>query len=288
MSHGFNDWNVMPLHSYRIYDTIRSLGIPSRIYYHQDGHGGPPPLSMMNRWFTRYLHGVENGVENEPRAWIVREDADRENPTAYPDYPNPDAKQVQLYLEGGAPGHGKLTLQANPTPGTETLIDNFSFSGSALAQAEYTDHRLIYLSPVLKDSIHISGIPRINIRIASSKPFANLSVWLVSLPWNEGRRTKITDNIITRGWADIQNHHSLTESKPLVPGRFYELEFELQPDDQVIPAGQQIGLMIFSSDKDFTLWPDPGTKLTVDLEYTAVSIPVVGGKKKIISAFSPD
>jgi hypothetical protein len=29
--------------------------------------------------------------------------------------------------------------------------------------------------------------------------------------------------------------------------------FDLQPDDQVIEAGQRIGLMIFSSDRDFTL-----------------------------------
>ncbi|MEX2435715.1 MAG: CocE/NonD family hydrolase C-terminal non-catalytic domain-containing protein, partial [Balneolaceae bacterium] len=110
---------------------------------------------------------------------------------------------------------------------------------------------------------------------------ANLSVWLVSLPWNEGRETQITDNIITRGWADPQNHGSLTESDPLEPGRFYTLTFELQPDDQIIPAGQQIGLMIFSSDRDFTLWPHPGTELTIDLNATHLTLPVIGGSDAI-------
>jgi X-Pro dipeptidyl-peptidase len=81
-------------------------------------------------------------------------------------------------------------------------VDNYSFPGSALAQADYTEHRLIYLSPVLTEPIHISGIPKITVKLASNKPAANLSVWLVSLPWTEGRNTKITDNIITRGWAD--------------------------------------------------------------------------------------
>jgi X-Pro dipeptidyl-peptidase len=70
----------------------------------------------------------------------------------------------------------------------------------------------------------------------------------------------------------------LTESEPLVPGKFYEMEFELMPDDQIIPKGQQIGLMIFSSDKEFTLWPEPGTELTVDLEGTTLTLPIVGGK----------
>jgi len=103
---------------------------------------------------------------------------------------------------------------------------------------------------------------------------------LVSLPWTGSDR--ITDDVITRGWADVQNHHSLTDSESLVPGQFYELSFDLQPDDQIIQAGEQIGLMIFSSDRDFTLWPDPGTKLTIDLDATSITLPVVGG----VNAFS--
>jgi X-Pro dipeptidyl-peptidase len=112
MSHGFNDWNVMPEHSYRIYEAAKAKGVPTQIYYHQGGHGGQPPISMMNRWFTRYLHGVENGVENDPRAWIVRERDDRQQPTPYVDYPNPDAAPVELYLRAGAPEQGALSLQA--------------------------------------------------------------------------------------------------------------------------------------------------------------------------------
>lgn len=277
MSHGFNDWNVMPEHSYRIYKAAEKMGLPAQIFYHQAGHGGPPPMKMMNRWFTRYLFGVQNGVENDPKAWIVRENDDRQHPTPYADYPNPEARDVELHLSKGAPGAGSLAARKFPKQGTETLVDNFSFDGESLARAEITDHRLIYVTPVLKESVHLSGLAKIKIRLASSKPAANLSIWLVSLPWNAGRRAKITDNIITRGWADPQNYRSLTKSEPLVPGRFYEMSFDLQPDDQVISAGQQIGLMIFSSDKDFTLHPDPGTELTVDLDGTTLTLPVVGG-----------
>jgi X-Pro dipeptidyl-peptidase len=62
-----------------------------------------------------------------------------------------------------------------------------------------------------------------------------------------------------------------------VPGRFYTLTFDLQPDDQHILPGQQLALMIFSSDASFTLHPNPGTELTVDLGATSVILPVVGG-----------
>jgi X-Pro dipeptidyl-peptidase len=281
MAHAFNDWNVVPSHSYRFIKVLKEKGVPLQIYYHQGSHGGEPPFDMMNKWFTRYLFGVQNNVENDPKAWIVRENDDRLKPTPYADYPNPDALPVKLFLTAGAPQAGTLVASRVAGQGKETLTDNFSFSGSTLAQAEWTEHRLLYLTPVLKDSVHISGVPEITIRAASSKPAVNLSVWLVELPWSNARNVRITDNIINRGWADLQNHSSLTKGEKLVPGKFYDMSFELQPDDQIIPPGKQIGLMIFSTDREFTLWPDPGTKLTVDLDATSITIPIVGGEKAL-------
>lgn len=281
MAHAFNDWNVMPEHSLRIYEAVKEKGVPSMIYYHQGGHGGQPPLWMMNMWFTRYLFDVENGVEELPRAWITRENDERTEPTSYPDFPHPAAEDVTFYLSGNTPERGDLSTEKPSDAGTETLVDNVSFDGAALAKAEWTNHRLMYVTKPLADSLHISGEASITIKLASSKPAANLSVWLVALPWEEGRRAQITDNIITRGWADPQNHESLMESEPLEPGQFYTLNFELQPDDQIIPPGQQIGLMIFGSDQEFTLHPDPGTELTVDLDGTSLTLPIVGGPGNI-------
>jgi len=281
MAHGFNDWNVMPSHSTRYIQTLESQGVPVQVYLHQGGHGGEPPFSMMNKWFTRYLFGIQNGVEKDPKAWIVRENDSRQNPTPYAAYPNPEAKPVTFYLAPGAPAKGKLVMAKVKKPGKETLTDDFNFTGSSLAQSENSPNRLLFVTPVLKEAVHLSGITTIKINASSDKPAVNLSVWVVALPWNGEKNAKITDNIITRGWADLQNHKSLTESEPLVPGKFYEMTFELEPDDQVIPAGKQIAVMIFSSDKEFTLQPAPGTKLTVDLKGTMITMPVVGGEAGI-------
>ncbi|AFL80790.1 putative hydrolase, CocE/NonD family [Aequorivita sublithincola DSM 14238] len=279
MSHGFNDWNVMPEHSYRIYKAAEEMGLPVKIYYHQKGHGGPPPFSMMNKWFTHYLFGIENDIEKGPKAWIVRENDDNGNPTPYADYPNPDAKNVMLHLKATSKNEGMLTAEKTKKQGTQTLVDDYNFSGEALSQLESSKNRLLFMTPILKEDLHLSGLSKLNIKLASSKLAANLSVWMVSLPWNTDKDAKITDNIISRGWADTQNYKSITESEPLIPGKFYDISFDLQPDDQIIPAGQQIGLVIFSSDSQFTLLPEPGTILTVDLDETTLEIPVVGGKK---------
>ena len=293
MAHAFNDWNVMPEHSFRITEALKERGVPVQMYYHQGGHGGPPPLERMNRWFTRYLYDVENGVENDPKAWIVREGDDRLEPTPYDDYPNPSAEPVQVYLEAGEVkdgdynGVGSLGLSPQSNQGTAGLIDNVSFDGKSLAKAEWTQHRLLYVSPELKEDVHLSGETSITIKVASDQPAMNLSVWLVSLPWNENRR-RPTGGVITRGWADPQNSESVSESTPLTPGQFYDLTFDLQPDDQVIPKGQQIGLLIFSSDKEFTLWPEPGTGMTVNLDATSLSLPVVGGVPALQKAFGEE
>ena len=43
-----------------------------------------------------------------------------------------------------------------------------------------------------------------------------------------------------------------------MPGKFYDLTFDLQPDDEFVPAGKRLAVMIMSSDREFTLWPKAG------------------------------
>lgn len=293
MAHAFNDWNVVPEHSVRIINALKQRKVPLQMYFHQGGHGGPPPMPLMNRWFTRYLFDVENGVENDPKAFIVREGASPQSPTPYADYPNPTAQDVTLRLGAGGRTAGTLSLK-NGTSGRETLTDDVTFSGAVLAQNNDSPNRLIYATPILSEPVHLSGTATIKIRLATNRQAANLSVWLVALPWTENANS--TTALITRGWADPQNYKSLTKGgdyhamergEYLRPGQFVDLTFDLEPDDQIIPAGKRIGLMIFSSDRDFTLWPKPGTELTVELGKTEIMLPVVGGKKALERAFSP-
>src|SRR5205085_4057943 len=73
LAHGLNDYNVMPSHSVRIYDELKAQRKPVSMYLHQGGHGGPPPQDLVNRWFSHYLYGVDNGVEKDPPVWIVQD-----------------------------------------------------------------------------------------------------------------------------------------------------------------------------------------------------------------------
>ncbi len=282
ISHGFNDWNVMPEHSYNLYQALKHKKIPLQLYYHHGDHAGQAPTEMINKWFTKYLLEVENRVEDDAKVWIVPSNKNQAIP--YQDFPHPNSEMVDLYLEKGNSNKGKLSLNPKTDGGIEKLIDDASKTGKQLA-TELSDSRLLYLSPVLKEDVHLSGVARISVEMASSKAAANLSIWLVSLPWNDEKDAKISDNIITRAWADPQNHQS-EKGEPLSPGEFVNVSFDLQPDDQIIAKGQQIALMIFASDAEFTILPKAGTELTIQLDKTLLRLPIVNGKLALEKAFN--
>ena len=305
LAHGLNDFNVMPSHSVRIYEEMKARGLPVSMYLHPGGHGGNPPEAMVNRWFTHYLYGVDNGVGSEPPVWIVSstalaaakarpssEGAAIPAPVPFASFPVPGSAPVRLYPAGDGGGIASLALR--PSRGIDSIVDDVAVTGSASAGAPRSAHRLLFATAPLTDSLHLSGTARVTVRVAVDRPAANLSVWLVTLPYDSTRIGSASrTGVVTRGWADIQNHASLARGgvydsrrrgEPLVPGRYYDLTFDLEPDDQVIPAGKQLGIMIMSSDPEFTLWPRAGARLTVDLARTSFSVPIVGGGGALLRA----
>ena len=325
LAHGLNDYNVVPEHSVRIYDEMKARGLPVSMYLHQGGHGGNPPTDLLNRWFSHYLYGVDNGVEKDPPVWIVQ-DAGAQAPQAiiteqmavqaaaeradstlatlrarargrlplpprpFASFPVPGSTPVLFHPLPGGTGVATLSLTTTASA-TDKLIDDAALSGGAYASVEQSTHRLLYATPTFTDTVHISGTPRVTLRIASSKPAANLSVWLVMLPYDTTHvGSESQAGVITRGWADIQNYRSLLKGgnynsklpgELLVPGTFYDLTFDLQADDEFVPAGKRLAVMIMSSDREFTLWPQSGTELTIDLAHSSFSIPIVGGTRAL-------
>lgn len=90
--------------------------------------------------------------------------------------------------------------------------------------------------------------------------------------------------ILTRGWIDPTNRNSDWGDVPVRPGRRYRIDFDMQPKDAVVPAGNRLALMVLSSDRDFTIRPAAGTRLTLDLARSSLAIPVVGGSNALANA----
>ncbi len=70
---------------------------------------------------------------------------------------------------------------------------------------------------------------------------------------------------VTRGWMDPQNIKRIENSTAIQPGKDYTFTWDMQPDEYVFKAWHKIGVGLIASDYDYTITPEGGTKVTVQL-----------------------
>jgi X-Pro dipeptidyl-peptidase len=300
-SHGLNDQNVKMKHPVPLYRALRQRGHPTKIWLNQGGHGDGANSGArqaawrdaLNRFWSHYLFGIENGAMDGAKAAVQRENGDW---VEYADWPVPGSRPTTLHLQASDDNTiGELRSpwgghhhHRRGKPVKETIVDDSTINAAELVAAAQSPHRLVYQTGVLGTPVHMSGTPSVSLRLSFSKPAAVVSAMLVDYKADGSRR------IITRGWIDPQNRHSLWLTSPIKPGRHqYEISFSLMPHDYEFQAGSRIGLVLLSSDWEgdppliFTLRPPPGTEITVDTEASRLTLPIVGGAHSLWSAATP-
>nr|MDT0657408.1 Xaa-Pro dipeptidyl-peptidase [Micromonospora sp. DSM 115978] len=286
--HGLNDWNVKTENFAGWWDELARHGVARRIWLHQGGHGGPGNSASVrlpdgrtwtykqteNRWFDHWLWNVPNGIMDEPTAVVQREDRSYQT---HRDWPDPAARKVALRLAAPDPtAPGALVPIGRPrVEGRQSLLDE----GRTVPPDELVSgpdtaspHRLIYRTPPLAAAARLSGRPEVLLRLSvDNRTAANVTAYLVEY---DAAGEPI---VVTRGWIDPQNRIGVGRSRPVRPGQAYDLRWTLEPKDHVFRAGSRIGLVVFSTDQEFTLLPLGGTRLTVTPAASEVRLPIVGG-----------
>ncbi|MQA09125.1 MAG: Xaa-Pro dipeptidyl-peptidase [Pseudonocardiaceae bacterium] len=281
--HGLNDWNVKTKQVAQWYEALRDRNVPHKIWLHQGAHLDPRTVRpvqwhrTLNRWFTRYLYDVDNGVEREPRATLQRED---ESWVDEPDWPSVRAADATVYPWPGGTDRGALDPRDGVpgSPSVERLADDATKTIEQLADLPSSGNRLAYASAPARKAVRLSGTPRVDLRIAFDRPAANMTAALVD------RAPDGAGSVITRGWTDPQNRTDPRITEPIEEGKRYGIELDMQPDDYVLAKGHRLELVLASSDHDHTLRPRPGTGLAVDLTGTSATLPIVGGKEALRQA----
>ncbi|MFY1670558.1 Xaa-Pro dipeptidyl-peptidase [Plantactinospora sp. WMMB334] len=289
--HGLNDWNVKTGQFADWWDQLDRYGVPCKLWLHQGGHGGPGSAATVtlpdgrswtykqteNRWFDYWLWGVDNDVMAEPRVVLQREDRAY---TTYRDWPDPAARKVSLGLSATDPAApGALVGSGWRGRATQSLVDaGRDYTPNQLVGEPETasPHRLVYTSPTLRRDVRISGRPELRVRLSiDNRTAANLTGYLVDYGPAGATDAPV---VVTRGWLDPQNRTSEAHGRPVRPGRMYDYRWSMEPKDYIFRAGHRLGLVIFSSDQDYTLLPLPGTRLSVAPASSALILPVVGGR----------
>ncbi|PJJ63315.1 Xaa-Pro dipeptidyl-peptidase [Compostimonas suwonensis] len=280
VAHGLNDWNVMTKNASDLYEALKKNNVPHQIYLHQGGHGGSPNDTLLNRWFTRYLYNVQNGVENLNKAYIQREDRTL---VEYPEWPDAGAAKVSLNLGAATAANavGELDFKHAASGVTETVVDNATIKAQTLAAAATSPNRLVYQTRALTDTVRLSGTPSVSLNVAVDREKANLTALLVEYPATGAPK------IITRGWMDVENRNSAKVTDPIEPGTSYQFNFDFEPKDYIFNVGSRIGVVVMSSDNEYTVRPAPGTQLTIDPSLSSVSLPLVGGAQGLQEALAP-
>jgi X-Pro dipeptidyl-peptidase len=285
--HGLEDYNVMTKAFASWWDKLAEHNVPRKIWLHKDGHGGPRGVTdyqrTLNRWMDHWLFGVDNGIMSEPRADVQRPDGTYQK---FADWPVPGSSPATLHLAAtNATQPGTLDTQlpsSGPKP-RQSFVDRgreLDPETSLLPNPDVANpNRLIYLSPPMPNGAHLSGTPTVSLRASVDNRYAaNLTAVLMDYGPTGSTAAPV---VVTRGWMDVQNRRALDRSTPIQQGTEYPFTWDLQPDDYVFPAGHRIGLVVLSTDLNFTLRPLPGTQLTVFPAKSEVTLPLVGGARAL-------
>jgi X-Pro dipeptidyl-peptidase len=287
--HGLNDWNVKTKAFAEWWSRLARRGIPRKIWLHHGGHGGPggPGAAAYkvseNRWFDHWLFGVQNGIMGEPRATIQREDGSYSDE---PDWPTPGARSATLRLSarnGSAPGELSTRSSWRDWKREQSFVDHGREldTDDVLIQGpdEARDDRLVYRTRSLARDVRISGTPEVRLRMSiDNRNAANLTAVLVDYGAAGSADAPV---MVTRGWLDPQNRDGIRRSQRLRQDKPYRFDWDLQPDDYVFKAGHRIGLVVVSTDHDYTIRPAPGTRLSLRPSQSSISLPVVGGRSAL-------
>ena len=295
ISHGMQDTNVKTPNFGRWYKLMKKEGITTKVWLSRLGHVDPFDyrrelwVDTLHRWFDNQLMGIDNGILDEPRVDVETSPG---NWVTSDTWPVSDNNQKLTFHKDGS-----LTT-GGADQGTAKFTNDPSQSESTAVAKGDNDHRLLYLTGSLKDSVRISGEANVKLAITPDAAVGQVGVALVDYGTQvrvrddgEGVRTLGTQScwgeetsyddacyydtaedtgsyplaVLARGWARLKGHKQNS------------LTVHLAYNDVQIQKGDQLGLAIFGASPNWLVTVDHGsTPYTVDLAKSSLTLPIVG------------
>ncbi|MDT2758978.1 Xaa-Pro dipeptidyl-peptidase [Enterococcus xiangfangensis] len=312
MVHGLNDWNVKPRQVADLWDALKEVPVAKKLILHQGQHiyiNNMPSLDfqdMMNLWLSHKLYGVENNAKELLPDIVYQKNTAPETWTALDDWA-PVSEKVYYLAEkvlSETNATGSVTFNDRlPKEQYESYTKNVALWEKELKTVgPMENHRYLAKTKGLDQAIFLNGRPKVKIKVASSSDLGMLSFELIDfgpakrlkpvpdvlvphgLPlgrnWREDNLvefklgTEDECKLITRGHINLQNRENAWKVDDLKANEFVEIELSLHPTMYHLPAGRQIGLVVYGTDFGMTVRGNQDIMYTIDLAASQLILPI--------------
>ncbi|NEE00220.1 CocE/NonD family hydrolase [Phytoactinopolyspora halotolerans] len=317
--HGTNDYNVKPVNYGAWWDALAAHDVPRKIWLSPVAHEKAFDfrrdewLDTIHRWFDHWLHGIDNGIMDEPVADVEHGLGQWDT---YQTWPGGTTTLLRLGRPEGPddPRPGVLGLsRANVVPRTQSFVETRRPVNSVVQDGFAADERrLVFMTDELTEPVRISGSTSVSLRVTVDGADAGLSAYIVDYgtaertDWSSGggirnlstiscfgqgtatdtgcypdveRATRtLPHEVVARGWARAS---FVAGEDSLVPGSSYRMQWDIMTDDYVFEPGHRIGIVIAGVDTNIQSRFNFGNTVEVNLSGSHVRLPVVGGARAL-------
>ena len=296
-THGSQDWNVKPLHVYNMFRALPAH-IKKHLFFHNGAH------VYMNNWQSIDFREAMNALLSKK---LLGHASDFELPPVI--WQDNSQAQNWLTLEdfGGQEHYSHFHLGK----GTQEIQNQYSEEDYNRFAKNYQSFKnelfdgkvnQITLDWTLEKDLFLNGASQLNLRLKSSTDKGLLSAQLLDfgpakrltpIPtpieprvMDNGRyymldnlvelpHTETPHRVITKGFLNLQNRTNLLTVEEVTPDQWLEFSFELQPTIYKMKKGDQLRLVLYTTDFEHTVRDKTDYQLTVDLEQSSLDLPTM-------------
>jgi uncharacterized protein len=253
-------------------------------------------LEEVLRWWDRWLKGIENGVEQEPRLRAFIRDPRPPRPlpateegrwVGLPDWPR-STRLVELALDRTLLAlpveEPTVTFRAQQSAGLDSPVWCPYGDPSVLCgdQRGEDGRALSFTTLPLAEPLDLLGAPAVRLTVSADQPLALVAVRLCHvLPDGASR-------LLAFGALNLAHRDGHERPEPLTPGEPATVRVTLRAIGQHVPAGHRLRVAVSPTAWPW-LWPSPEpVALTLHLDAgNVLELPVVAADDEMAVSFGP-
>ncbi|MFP9170598.1 CocE/NonD family hydrolase [Streptococcus sp. IMAU11619] len=335
---GLNDDNVKPKHFELMLEAYKKAGIDAKVLLHQGNHiypstrwsgtevAGQAFNDLMNLWYSHYLYGIENGIENLPQVTAQ----DNLDPSKWHRFDKWDtdqaisgriySKREEVTVTGDYYGTGNNWTTRNQDAAFHSSEVAASYAATVDQDTTIKGHIPVHFSAAFvkgdKNHAHVSATlmdvsdeefdvvkeeitydkDGYSTRTLEKETIDETGYWngsnLETLPLKRYKTHKVKSVVIARGWMNLANpasrYDSASSSKSIdvKENEFHDYTMYLQPNLYTVKKGHRLVLSLHTYDPDYIYFADP-YEVTFKTDSISTTIPTVEASRSLLFRYQP-